>query len=59
MTLTKSAYQKTETLLNEIQESCAQGIGNRNARDCLMDVSAVVYQIRKELREGITLEDGD
>lgn len=59
MTITKRVYQCLEAKLDEIQEFCAQGIGEKNSRNCLLDISALVYQMRSEMREGIMLDNGE
>ena len=46
-------------VLDDIQEYCAQGVGGENARDCLMNVSSIVYQIRSELNAEIQIEKGE
>lgn len=59
MLMPKKTYQKINELCDEIQEFCAQGVTNRNSRDCLMDISPVVYQIRQELRDNLIIQEDD
>jgi len=51
--------KKVESLLTEISDLCTAGLMSKNARDCLLDISAIVYQIRQELLEKQTAIEND
>lgn len=55
--MNRSAIDRIRNLLDEGQQCCNAGLFNQSSRRCLLDVSAVLREIRQTVENELATED--
>lgn len=57
--MNRGAVERLRQLIEEARDACTAGLYNRSARLCLLDVGALLVEMRQTVENELATEDAD